>query len=395
MSNNGLNYKKELESAAKSMILIHDPRLLMRIIVRMIVQKVGVKHTGILLYDNEKDTYILTVSVGVSGLKVPAGFARMDSDNPLIRFFREGFDKKIFGERLLETARLKDELSVRKHRGETTAMLKKISYQMEIFDTAACIPSFFRDPSSLKDILMGVLLLGEKKNNAGFKQDELDFFAALASDVAMALRNAQLFKELKQELENRQSLFYHTTTALAAAIDAKDSYTHGHINRVIRYSQLLGEEIKRRRGLSGHFMENLRLASLLHDIGKIGTPEKLLNKPLGLTIGEFKIIQQHPIDGVRILQSIKELSEIIPGVKYHHERYDGKGYPDGLKGNQIPLLASIISCADAFDAMTIDRPYRKALTKEQAIAEIERGCGSQFDPLVAKAAIKVFSHLKE
>lgn len=395
MSNNGLNYKKELEAAAKSMILIHDPRVLMRIIVRMIVQKVGVKHTGILLYDNEKDTYILTVSGGMSGLKVPAGFARMDSDNPLIRFFREGFDKKLFGERLLETARLKAELAQRNHRADAGEMLKKISYQMEMFDTVACIPSFFRDPTSSKDILMGVLLLGEKKNNSRFKQDELDFFAALASDVAMALRNAQLFKELNQELQNRQSLFYHTITALAAAIDAKDKYTHGHINRVIRYSLLIGEEIKRRRGLNGHFMENLRLASLLHDIGKIGTPEKLLNKPTGLTVGEWNRIQQHPLDGVKILQSIKELSEIIPGVKYHHERYDGKGYPEGLKGKQIPLLASIISCADAFDAMTTDRPYRKALSKEQAIAEIERGCGSQFDPLVAKVAIRVFSRLTE
>lgn len=395
MRNRALNYKKELESAAKSMILIHDPRVLMKIIVRMIVRRVGVKHTGILLYDHDKDTYILTVSGGMSGLKVPAGFARMDSDNPLIRFFREGFDKKLFGERILEIARLKNELAGRKHRGDTAEMLKKISYQMEMFETVACIPSFFRDPSTLKDMLMGVLLLGEKQNNSRFKQDELDFFAALASDVAMALRNAQLFKDLRQELQNRQNLFYNTTKAMAMAIEAKDSYTHGHINRVIEYSLMIGEEIKRMKGLDGHFMENLRLASLLHDIGKIGTPEKLLNKPSGLTIGEFKIVQQHPSDGVRILESIKELSEIIPGVKYHHERYDGKGYPEGLKGKQIPLLASIISCADAFDAMTTDRPYRKALSRDQAIAELSRGCGSQFDPQVAKAAIKVFSRLKE
>lgn len=385
MKNRALNYKRELEAAARSMILIHDPGVLIKIIARMIVQKVGVRHTGILLHNKEKDTYVLTVSGGTKGQKVPAGFARMDCDNPLIRFFREGYDKKLFGKDALEAGRLRRELAG-KHSREVLGLLEKVSYQMEMFQAVACIPSFFRDD------LMGILLLGEKQNKAKFKQDELDFFAALASDVAMALRNAQLFKELQDELQKRRNLFYHTTIAMAAAIDAKDSYTHGHINRVIEYSLKIGEELKRRKGIDGNFMENLRLASLLHDIGKIGTPEKLLNKPSALTIGERRKIERHPLTGVTILQSIKELSEILPGVKYHHERYDGKGYPEGLKGRQIPLIAAIIACADSFDAMTTDRPYRRALTREEALAELKRGCGSQFDPVVVKAAIKVFAN---
>jgi putative nucleotidyltransferase with HDIG domain len=382
-----LNYKKELETAAKSMILIRDPRVLIKMIVRMIVRKVGVVHTGILLYDKEKDTYVLTVSQGVAGLKVPAGFARTDCDNALIRFFREEYDKKIFGQRILETRRLQRELASNTHRRDTLNLLKNVSYQMEIFEATACVPSFYRDPDSSKDELMGLLLLGEKQDNRRFKQDELDFFAALASDVAMALRNAQLFKELQAELERRRKLFFHTTTAMAAAIEAKDNYTHGHIQRVINYSLAIGEILMKQKKLDGAFMENLRLASLLHDIGKIGTPERLLNKPSGLTIGERKIIQKHPSDGVTILQSIRELHDIIPGVKHHHERYDGKGYPEGLKGKQIPLIAAIIAVADAFDAMTTDRPYRKALTQEAAIAELVRGSATQFYPLVVKAAI--------
>lgn len=375
-----LNYKKELEDAAKSMILIHDTQVLIKMIVRMIVQKVGVRHAGILLYHKDGDTYILTVSRGAPGLKVPAGFARMDCDNPLIRFFRERYDKKLFGEGVLEFEKLNSRLSDRKLGKNVLNLLKNVSYQMEIFEAEACVPSFFRDN------LLGVLLLGEKCNKNKFKQDELDFFAALASDVAMAIRNAQLFKELEDELQKRRSLFIHTTIALAAAIDAKDHYTHGHISRVTNYSLAIAEKLKEHRKLDDNFMENLQIAGLLHDIGKIGTPERILNKSSGLTIGEKKIIQRHPLDGITILQPIKELDGALAGVKYHHERYNGTGYPEGLKGKQIPLIASIIGVADAFDAMTTNRPYRKSLSPESAIAELKRCSGSQFDPEVANAA---------
>ena len=376
-----LNYKKELESAAKSMILIHDPQILIKMIVRMIVQKVGVKHTGILLYDKEKNTYIFTVSRGTADLKVPAGLARMDPDNPLIRFFTERYDKKIFGsEGVLEAKRISLELKSKKHRPAIITLLNKISYQLEMFKAVACVPSFFRDD------LLGILLLGEKKDNSRFKDDELNFFTALASDVAMAIRNAQLFAELEEELAKRKSLFMHTTIAMAAAIDAKDHYTHGHISRVTNYSLAIAERLKKHKKINDEFMENLHIASLLHDIGKIGTPERILNKSSELTIGERKVIQEHPLTGVTILQSIKELNEAIPGVKYHHERYDGKGYPEGLKGKEIPLIASIIAVADTFDAMTTDRPYRKALSKEQAVAELKRCSGAQFDPEIIKAA---------
>lgn len=383
-----LNYKKELEAAAKSMILIHEPQILIKMIVRMIVQKVGVQHAGILLHNKDKDTYVLTVSGGKKGLKVPAGFVRMDADNPLIRFFRERYDKKLFGGgEALEFLRLKERLKDKKLGEKAAHLIERVIYQMEIFEAGVCVPSFFRDD------LLGILLLGAKQNNGRFRQDELDFFGALASDVAMALRNAQLFRELEDELQKRRSLFIHTTVALAAAVDAKDHYTHGHISRVTNYSLAIGEKLSRQSGrhkdFDGNFMENLHIASLLHDIGKIGTPEKLLNKTSELTIGERKIIQRHVADGVTILQSIKELDGALAGVKYHHERYDGKGYPEGLKGKQIPLLASIIAVADTFDAMTTDRPYRRAMTKEEARLELKRYSGAQFDPEVIKAALEV------
>ncbi|MCM8796112.1 MAG: HD domain-containing protein, partial [Candidatus Omnitrophica bacterium] len=128
---------------------------------------------------------------------------------------------------------------------------------------------------------------------------------------------------------------------------------------------------------------------LLHDIGKIGIPEYILNKRGKLTIGERNRIKEHPVIGATILQPIKELKESILGVRHHHERYDGTGYPDGLKANQIPIIASIISVADALDAMTSPRPYRDALSLEIAIEEIRRNSGTQFDPLVVEAAILV------
>lgn len=381
-----LDYKKELESAAKSMILIHDPQTLIKMIVRMIVQKVGVKHAGILLYNKEKNTYVFTVSQGAAGLKVPAGLARMDPNNPLIRFFTEHYDKKIFGsEGVLEAKRINSELNNKRHKPDIVTLLRKVSYQLEMFEAVACVPSLFRDT------LLGILLLGEKKDNSRFKDDELNFFTALASDVAMAIRNAQLFAELQEELAKRKNLFLQTTIALAAVVDAKDHYTHGHISRVTDYSLAIAQRLKKYEKIDDNFMENLHIASLLHDIGKIGTPERILNKSSELTIGERKIIQKHPLTGVTILESIKELSHALPGIKYHHERYDGKGYPEGLKGKEIPLVASIIGVADTFDAMTTDRPYRKAFTKEQAVAELKRCSGFQFDPEIIKAAQEVLA----
>ena len=378
-----VDYKKELEDAAKSMILIHDPYVLIKMIVRRLIQKIGVKHAGILLYNKEKDTYVLTVSRGEQGLKVPAGFARMDSDNPLIHFFKERYNKKILGTDILEYRKIEKLLLHKKQRPAVAALFKKILYQMEIFDSVVCVPSFFRDD------LVGVLLLGEKERKNNFDQEELNFFSALASDVAMAIRNARLFKELEEELEKRRNLFIHTAIALAATIEAKDHYTHNHIARVTNYSLAIANKLKEEKHFEDAFIENLHIASLLHDIGKIATPERILNKTAMLTIGERKIIQQHPLKGVAILQAIRELKNVVPGVKYHHERYDGKGYPEGLKGKEIPLIASIICVADAFDAMTTHRPYRSALTYEKASQELRRYSGIQFDPEVVKAALEV------
>lgn len=383
-----INYKRELETAAKTMILVHEPDSLIKMIVRTIVQKVNVDHAGILLHDEEKDTYVLTVSRGTAGLKIPSGFARMDSDNPLIEFFRKPIGKHVFenGTFLYEKARRI--LKNNKVSQSAKRRLRNALYQMEMFEAVACIPSYYRNE------LLGLLLLGNKKNGKKFAQDELDFFVALASDVAMAIRNARLFKELALELDKKQKLFLSTTTALAAAIDAKDHYTHGHTGRVTNLSLGIAKILSRKHNFSQKFMDNLYIASLLHDIGKIGVPESILNKPGPLNEEERKKMQEHSIVGTTILQPISELEEAILAVKYHHERYDGTGYPEGLKGEQIPLSAAIVAAADSYDAMTSDRPYRRALSKEEAIKEVERQSGKQFHPEVADALTQLYQEGK-
>lgn len=182
-----------------------------------------------------------------------------------------------------------------------------------------------------------------------------------------------------------------TTIALVAAIEAKDNYTHGHTTRVTSFSLEIARRLarKNKKVINAKFMEDLHIASLLHDVGKIGISERILNKRSGLTVGERNRIREHPVIGATILKPIKELEEPLLGIKYHHERPDGLGYPDGLKGTQIPLIASIISVADSFDAMTTDRPYRPALYRNEAIKEIRQLINLQFNPLVAEAFMEL------
>jgi HD-GYP domain-containing protein (c-di-GMP phosphodiesterase class II) len=384
-----INYKKELEGAAKSMILVHEPDTLIRMIVRMFVQKVRVKHAAILLYDKDRDTYVLTVSRGLAGLKIPKGFARMDKDNPLIKFFKKRADRKFLKDGAIIYSDVK-RLLKKKIGPESKKLLKEILYQMEIFEAFVCIPSYFRDD------LLGILLLGGKKNGQRFAHDELDFFVALTFDVAMAIRNAQLFSDLEQELDKKQRLFINTTIALAAAIEAKDRYTHGHTARVTNLALRIASKLseKNKEIYDAKFLEHLHIASLLHDIGKIGIPESILNKNGPLDEDEKKRMREHPVVGVNILTPIKELGSSVLGVKYHHEKFDGSGYPEGLKGEEIPLIASIISAADSFDAITTDRPYRQGLSTKEAIEEITRVSGKQFDPRVVNALIELYQENK-
>ena len=167
--------------------------------------------------------------------------------------------------------------------------------------------------------------------------------------------------------------------ALAKTIDAKDMYTNGHSMRVAKYSGMIAQ----RMGLSEKEIEDISNMAMLHDIGKIGIPDSIINKASKLTDAEYDIIKKHPEIGYQILSEMPELKDIAIGARWHHERYDGKGYPDGLKGDDIPLKARIICVADSYDAMSSNRSYRKFLPQDVVRSELEKGCGTQFDPVIA------------
>ena len=385
-----INYKKELESASKSMILIHEPKTLIKLIVRMIVRKVQVKHAAMILYEPTRDSYVLTISKGETGIKIPAGFARFNKDSPLIKLFTHKDYKSLPpNQNALVSSDIHTLIwqeSVISNGNGSKELLEQVSEQMRMFNAVACVPAYFQN------VLLAVLLLGEKADGTIFDQEELNFFSALASDVAMAIKNAQLFGDLKKEAERNRQLFINTTIALTSAIEAKDSYTRGHTERVTKYALLIARQMAESgiADFSPKFFDNLQIAGLLHDVGKIAIPEAILLKTDKLTDEEFLKMKQHTLRGVEILKHVPEFEECLDGVKYHHERYDGKGYPDGLIGEAIPMIAAVLAVADTYDAMTSDRPYRKGLSKEVAIDEIKKNSGVQFNPKAVQGIVELY-----
>jgi HAMP domain-containing protein len=191
----------------------------------------------------------------------------------------------------------------------------------------------------------------------------------------------QYVERLKQAAAENRDLFLGSIRMLAAAIDEKDPYTRGHSGRVAKYSMIIGEYL----ALNAQDLDNLRISALLHDVGKIGVDDRVLKKPGKLDEEEFALMKQHPVKGANIMRPVAQLKEMLPGIELHHERMDGAGYPYGLPGDQIPMMARIIAVADTFDAMTTNRPYQSAMDLEFALERIRSLAISKFDPAVVKA----------
>ncbi len=210
--------------------------------------------------------------------------------------------------------------------------------------------------------------------------------AAEISELAMTFNNMagdieQYVEQLKQAAQENRDLFLGSIQMLSAAIDEKDPYTRGHSGRVAKYSVIMGEKL----GLSAEDLDRLHISALLHDVGKIGVDDRVLKKPGSLTDEEFEIMKQHPVKGANIMRPVAQLKEMLPGIELHHEHLDGRGYPYGLRGDDIPLMARIIAVADTFDAMTTNRPYQTAMDVDFAIRRVRQLSGTKFDPLVADA----------
>jgi putative nucleotidyltransferase with HDIG domain len=176
--------------------------------------------------------------------------------------------------------------------------------------------------------------------------------------------------------------------ALAAAIDGKDPYTRGHSERVAQYSEAIATEM----GLDADEVEKVRVGGLMHDLGKIGIEDKILRKPAPLTDAEYEIMKNHPDYGAKIMSEIPQMRDFIAGMRFHHEMMDGRGYPLGLAGEQIPLMARIVAVADTFDAMTTNRPYQKQMEIEVVFERIRAFAGSRYDPRVVEALVAAYEH---
>lgn len=258
-------------------------------------------------------------------------------------------------------------------RGRTEPVILDDARQLNIPGLERFAHSLLITPLHIDGKPLG-LLYGADKINVGSGLSSVDskLCASLGSSLSIYLKNVLLFEDM-------HSMFIGTLHALSTTIDAKDSYTHGHSERVA----LVAKQLAKAAGLDDQTVERVYLSGLVHDVGKIGVPESVLTKPGRLTKEEYDLVKKHPETGARILEGIRQMKDLIPGVLYHHESWDGKGYPHGLAGRDIPLFGRILGIADAFDAMSSDRTYRNAMPMHKVLDEVRRCSGQQFDPDLA------------
>jgi len=237
-------------------------------------------------------------------------------------------------------------------------------------------------PLVFKEKKIGVISIYNKKSFF-YKKEDGEILLMFATQATIALENARLFEEL-------QKSYLSAIKTLAAIIDLKDEYTRGHSEKVSYYADLIARKLR----LPPIKREMIRYAAFLHDIGKIGVEIAILHKPGSLTPEEWKIIHQHPVNGSAIVRELGFLKELVPIILYHHERYDGKGYPEKKKNEEIPLGARILAVADSFDAMISKRAYRDALSKKKAVEELKCNRGTQFDPAIVDAFLAALAQSK-
>ena len=293
-----------------------------------------------------------------------------------------------------------------------------LDIRMPIMDGLTALKEIRKLDTSVK-VIMVTALEGDDTVNEAFANGAIDYVRKpfnlnyLERDVIEKV-NAQLFGDLRTELEEKNKLvdqlaaqveqisklnekltrnFYQTILSLANALETRDQYTHGHSERVDLYSKIIAEQLREEhlwKMIDDEFMNTLHVEARLHDIGKIAIADGVLNKPGKLTDEEYEQIKAHPVQSSKILAPLEDLKESAEVICHHHERVDGKGYPDGLMKDDIPLRSRIIAVADAYDAMTSDRPYRKAMPIGVAMEQLEKGKGTQFDEEMVEAFVGAF-----
>ena len=367
------DYQQTLKDASEGMTLVTDMKKLLNFIVRVVTKKVRIKSAVIFQYEDGKDRYILRIRRGTH--RKNTGYC-LDKDNVLVSWLREHREAILIYE-IEDWLKSERFLHKEKHIKEKLIDIKEELLGM---DGVICVPSFS------KGYLIGFLVLGEKLSGDIYTQEDVRLLSTLANSAAVAVENSKNFMELQKVRERERESYIQTVLALAQTVDEKDSYTHGHLESVTQYGLEVAKELKG----SSEFKADINMGDLetslrLHDIGKIGVPDAILNKGKKLNASEWKLMKQHCEIGARIVEPIGKLKNVGNIIKHHQERYDGSGYPDGLKGEEIPIESRIITVVDAYHAMISNRPYRKALPESTALTELRKNIGTQFDPVAVSA----------
>jgi len=390
-----INYQEALKNAAQSMVRVKDPASLVRMITRFLDKEVGVSHASVLVRNPLKEGFVFCDSKGVKSL--PVNLFKLDNENALIKWFLGKHKKGNLGRDYLSLHDIQQALGDSKNIVSALAkeQLNDILGHMKTFKAVLCVPGYF------KGELLGILLLGDKKDDEAFTQDDIAFFQTLASDVSMTIKNADYHNQLEEkvkELEHsiveiqrmrdiEKDKVLQTIITFARMLDARDPYTYGHCESVEKWGMATARKLE--LDLSENKGTVLSTSFLLHDVGKLGIPDKILNKKGPLTDEEWVLMKDHSRIGAEILATHDDFKDASVIIMHHHENYDGTGYPYKLKGGEIPLQSRIISVVDAFHAMISDRPYRNGLPYDYAIAELYKCSGTQFDPHIVDAFISV------
>ncbi len=326
---------RSLSGLSQDLNRLRDPDDLIRVFCLTVIGQLGVSSVALFYAFDEMDDY----------LSYAGGSGVSNSVLQSVRLSREiALSNFLLGKH--ECVRLADEAFPEDAKREAN-FLTRFGFE-------------YGYPLIVKSRLIGIVFIGGKVNRQAYIPDELDLFKSICTSAATGLENARLYGEL-------QATYLSTIKVLVSTIEAKDAYTRGHTDRVAEYARMIAEEMR----LSKRDIEIVCFGAALHDIGKLGVYEEILNKPGELTEQEWDIVRSHPEVGANIIKNMKFLESACDLVRHHHERLDGKGYPDHLKGNEISVGARIVAVADSFDAMTSDRPYRQAYSLEESIEQLK------------------------
>lgn len=342
-----------LDACAHATASILDTDKLLDVVMSLVINVMQFDRALIMLVDEEKHALVPVKMAGAP-----------DEEIPSLRSYAISLDRK---SNIL--ARVVDSGIAQVVTDVDNSFLRKGNLILKTFNPK----SFVAVPLVTRNRVIGVMAAERIRGLDDFSSNDLDYVMNFCSQIAISLENARLIETMKQS-------FVSSILSLASALEAKDPYTRGHSNRVAVYATV----IARAMGMEEERVEVMRQMALMHDIGKIGIPDNIINKEGRLTSDEFAAIRCHPDMGLQIIRPLMTSKPDLCIVKSHHERYDGSGYPEGLTGDDIPVEARILAVADSFDAMTSDRPYRAAMNRDDAMAELERNKGVQFCPRVVE-----------